>query len=148
MKKHIYHICKCFLLKYFEAKKINKQITRLFRCTIKDFKGGETINSANASHSCKKKFVFSRKAKSSNAVLGASLLLLRCNLKSTSRDSPVHFYVLELRDVAYLESLNLPGEGNRHHNNRIDRQCTLLATTNYCDSFCSLMTFLLLYRDA
>lgn len=56
---------------------------------------------------------FSRGAKSTGAVLGASLLLLRCNLKSTYEGNLARFYVLELRDVACprvsLESLNLPG---------------------------------------
>jgi len=54
---------------------------------------------------------FSRGAKSTGAVLGASLLLLRCNLKSTYEGNLARFYVLELRDVACprvsLESLNL-----------------------------------------
>lgn len=57
---------------------------------------------------------FSHGAKSTGAVLGASLLLLRCNLKSTYDGNPARFYVLELRDVARprvsLESLNPPGE--------------------------------------
>lgn len=57
---------------------------------------------------------FSLRAKNTGAVLDASLLLLRCNLKSTYEGNLARFYVLELRDVACprvsLESLNLPGE--------------------------------------
>lgn len=66
---------------------------------------------------------FSRAAKSTGAVPGASLLLLRCNLKSTYEGNLARFYVLELRDVARprvsLESLNLTG-GNWDRNKSID----------------------------
>jgi len=50
---------------------------------------------------------FSRRTKSTDAALGASLLLLWCNLKSTYGRNLARFYVLELQDVVPFEALNL-----------------------------------------
>lgn len=63
--------------------------------------------------SCSRERARALGAESTDAALGTSLLLLRCNLKSTYEGNLARFYVLELRDAAPKASPPIDEGGRR-----------------------------------
>lgn len=81
---------------------------------MKDFKGGETINSANASHSRKRKFVFfarsEKHGRCSRRVATFTAMQLKKHVRRESSPFLRAWITRRCSPRVSLESLNLPGE--------------------------------------
>jgi len=83
-------------------------------CTVEGFKGEETINSANASHSRKRKFVFfarsEKHGRCSRRVATFTAMQLKKHVRRESSPFLRAWITRHCLPRVSLESLNLPGE--------------------------------------